>query len=580
MDANRFPPGSARRRVAGAGVAAGVAAAMLLAAPLAWARPPLRDAPVAWEAADRGDIPQPEPRAPSLVRDGFEESVVRPGGRFFNPVRLARHIGGIFGTEIAHSAPDINDLDEALNSTWFTNRIGLYPLSPEQVARGPITADGPDRSERWRITRAKTQGVTPGFNVKDARGDTYVIKFDHPCCPGGPSAAGVITGRLLHAAGYNVPEDFVVTFRREEVGVGDGVTFTDRRGVKRPMTDADLDSLLAGVTAEPDGSYRAIASRYLSGKPVGPFDWKGRRRDDPFDRVKHENRRELRGLRMICAWLGHFDMKQHNTLDMWVEDGSRRYVKHYLIDFASTLGMGAAGPFPMANMEYGFDLSAMVGRLFSLGVHEDEWRRLERPPGLAEVGYFDVEHFQPMEWKPLQPNAAFANLTERDGYWAAKIVSAFTDAQLEAAVAEGKFRDPEASRYIARMLAARRDKLARYWFDRVAPLDFFSWQRGTLRFHDLGAERGIYRGTVTRYRVRTAACDADRGVAAWTDWSEASEPRFDLGGAALSPPGEGASPSDRPFLAVEASVNRGGGWQGPIRAYISRAHGTIVAVDR
>jgi hypothetical protein len=448
------------------------------------------------------------------------------------------------------------------------------------VARGPVTADGPDRSVPWRVTRAKTQGVTPGFNVKDGRGDTYVVKFDPPCCPGGPSGASVITGRLLHAAGYNVPQDFVVTFRRDEVAVGENVRFTNRLGETRTMTESDLDTLLAGVAALPDGSYRAIASRFLSGKPLGPFDWKGRRRDDPFDRVKHENRRELRGLRMICAWLGHFDMKQHNTLDMFVDDGARRYVKHHLIDFASTLGMGAAYPFPVANMEHGVDLSASMGRLFALGLHEDAWRGLERPEGLPEVGYFEAEAFDPMEWKPLEPNAAFANLTERDGYWAAKVVSAFTNAQIEAAVAEGRYPHPEAARYIAGMLAARRDKIARYWFDRVAPLDFFVWEDGVLRFHDLGAERGLYPGATPRYRARLGACRADRDVAAWGAWVEGGAPRFDLVAASTSPPGAGSSLDERPFLALEVSVDRGGGWQGPIRAYVSRRGGFVVAVDR
>jgi hypothetical protein len=591
MDAIRSPRGRARSSrtapprsapaVARRGAAfALVASALIAAASPAHARPPLRDEPVAWHAADRGDIPAPKERDPSLLRDQFEETVARPVGRFFNPVRLARHVGGIFGTEIAHSAADINALDEALNSTWFTNRIGVYAMTPEDVARGPVTDGGPDRSAPWRVTRAKTQGVTPGFNIQDGRGRTFVIKFDAPCCPGGPSAAGVVTGRLLHAAGYNVPEDFVVTFRREEVVVGENVTFTDRKGAKRTMLPADLDSLLAAVTPQPDGSYRAIASRFLDGKPIGPFDWKGRRRDDPFDRVKHENRRELRGLRMIAAWLAHFDMKQHNTLDMWVEDGGRRYVKHYLIDFASTLGMGAMGPFPLANMEYGFDISAISGRLFSLGIHEDDWRRLERPAELPEVGYFEAEHFDPMEWKPLQPNAAFANLTERDGYWAAKVVSAFRDEHIRAAVAEGKYRDPEAAAYVARTLAARRDKIARYWFDRVAPLDFFRWESGTLRFQDLGAARDLYPGTTPRYRVRLAACDAERNAEAWTPWSDAAETRFDLAGPAAAPPGRDASADRRPFLALETSVDRGSGWSRPIRVYVARATGRVVAVDR
>ena len=245
---------------------------------------------------------------------------MRPGGRLFHPVRLVRQAGTWFGGDITCAASDVNALDEVIASSWFTNRIGLFPMTPAEVARGAAAGEGPDRSAPWRITRAKSEGVTPGFNIEDAQGHTYVLKFDPACCPGGASAAGAISGRLLHAAGYNVPADFAVTFRRGDVVLGPGVMLTDAEGRRRPMTEADVDTLLSRVMPLPDGSYPAAASRFLPGRPLGPFDWKGRRDDDPTDRVNHENRRELRGLRMICAWIAHFDMKQHNTLDMWVEE--------------------------------------------------------------------------------------------------------------------------------------------------------------------------------------------------------------------------------------------------------------------
>ena len=40
-------------------------------------------------------------------------------------------------------------------------------------------------------------------------------------------------------------------------------------------------------------------------------------------------------------------------------------------------------------------------------------------------------------------------------------------------------------------LIVRRDKIARYWFGRVAPLDFFSVQDGMLCFHDLAVDIGL-----------------------------------------------------------------------------------------
>jgi hypothetical protein len=540
----------------------------------------LQDAPVVWQDDDRRSIPQPKERDPNLIRDGVDESFFDPIGRFFNPARLMRKVGTIFGADHVAAASNVNALDEVPNSTWFTNRIGLRPMSPEDVAAGPTTGDGPDRSGTWTVIRAKTEGVTPGFNIKDAKGIVYVIKFDPPCCPGMSSGAGVITGRLLYAAGYNVPEDFVVNFRRDDLRLGEKVTIVDPDGTKRPMTVEDLDGILSRVKPDPDGSWRAIASKFLSGKPAGPFDWKGRRKDDPNDPVRHENRRELRGFRVMAAWLGHFDTKQQNTLDMYVEDSGRHYLRHHFIDFASTLGAGATGPFPKANYEYSFDFPASLGRAASVGLYQSPWRALERPAGLDEVGYFESNTFEPSEWKPLDPNAAFANLTDRDGYWAAKIVTAFTDAQLDQAVARGKYRNPEAAAYIARMLKERRDKVGRHWFDRVPPLDFFTAEGSLLKFHDLGAERGVYPGTTARYRLRVAAADENRGAAAFGTWVESDRTEFDWTAAAQSEAVAKEPAAKRPFLAVEAEVDRGSGWSGPIKVYVSRASNRVVAMER
>jgi hypothetical protein len=41
------------------------------------------------------------------------------------------------------------------------------------------------------------------------------------------------------------------------------------------------------------------------------------------------------------------------------------------------------------------------------------------------------------------------------------------------------------------MLIERRDKIARHWFARVAPLDFFHVRDGYLVFHDLAVDLGM-----------------------------------------------------------------------------------------
>jgi hypothetical protein len=337
--------------------------------------------------------------------------------------------------------------------------------------------------------------------------------------------------------------------------------------------------LLDSVSTEP-GPIRAIASKYLSGEPVGPFDWLHRRKDDPNDHVDHEERRELRGLKIIAGWINHFDVKQLNTLDMYVEEDGDRFLRHHLIDFASTLGGGATGPKAPFGYEFALDGWAILGRSFALGFHEDPWRRLERPVGLEEIGYFENTRYRPHKSKGQYPNSAFANFTDRDGYWAAKIISAFSDDHLRAVVATGKYRNPEAEAYMIRMLGERRDKAVRHWFDRVAPLDFFSFDGSTLEFHDLGEERGLYPGMASYYRVQVAAIDGDRNTPGWSEWIELEETLVLLGDPGVAPVVDGSPATEYSFLAFRLQVNRGNGWSSRVTVFASRDSRRIVELVR
>src|SRR5262249_34031412 len=118
-------------------------------------------------------------------------------------------------------------------------------------------------------------------------------------------------------------------------------------------------------------------------------------------------------------------------------------------------------------------------------------------------GNFESEKYEPNEFKPLQPHPGFRARTDRDGYWGAKIVSSFTDAQIRAAVEAAGYEDPRATEFLVRRLIERRDKTARYWFGRVAPLDFFSVRDGRLHFHDLAVDRGLVPARSYRARVRS-----------------------------------------------------------------------------
>jgi hypothetical protein len=65
-------------------------------------------------------------------------------------------------------------------------------------------------------------------------------------------------------------------------------------------------------------------------------------------------------------------------------------------------------------------------------------------------------------------------MTRRDAFWGAKMVMSFSDEDLRAIVETGRLSNPEAEAHLLEVLKKRRDKVGRYWFDRINPLDRFS----------------------------------------------------------------------------------------------------------
>ena len=254
---------------------------------------------------------------------------------------------------------------------------------------------------------------------------------------------------------------------------------------------------------------------------------------------------------------------------------------NYLIDFASTLGAGATEPLQTTCFEYSVDFGRMLGRTLTLGFREDPWRRVERPEGLGEIGYFEAEEFDPARFRPNKPNASFANLTLRDGYWAAKIISAFTDRHLEGDRPRGDgTRVPTPRGTSCARWRRGRDAIARYFFDRVPPLDFFTVEDGRLQYHDLGVERGVYDTTGTRYRTRVAPVTSRYARGSWTPWvvSAARVITLDVGEADAA--AGGTDTRDYPFFEIGVQVDRGDGWSRTTTVFVARASGRVVGIRR
>lgn len=442
----------------------------------------------------------PRSRDPSLLSDWTEHAALRPLRRLVNPPGLLRRAVGA-GTE----AYNVTAEDDVADPAWFVHRNSRSAMAPAEIARGPNRGAGPDTSGVWTVFRGKVEGVTPGFWIRDRRGDAYLVKFDPPGHPEMATAAEAISGRLLHAAGYHTPELYVAAMDVGRIRAEPSLAFPDERGRPQPVGDRDLHALLRPLQ-RPDGKVRALASRELPGA-LGPFAYEGTRDDDPADTIPHQHRRELRGLYVLAAWLDHFDVKQHNTLDTFVRDeDGRGFVRHHLMDFGSTLGSRSLGPqTPRTGVEGDVDWTRMILRAVTGGFYASRWERFDPPPMHPSVGSYSAELFDPGAWVPGIPNPAFDRMTVRDAYWGAKLVSGFGEEQIRAAVAAGRLSDPTAEEALVRALIERRDRTVRHWFLRVTPLDAPRVTGGaaqpTLEFRELALAEGIVPAGERRYRV-------------------------------------------------------------------------------
>ncbi len=481
----------------------------------------------------------------SDLYDFFENNFARPG----------RH-------EKRVPAGGVNTLGEPMDGAWYTHRHYAHPMSIEELKLGPGGRTPPATQGPWTVIKAKSEGVTPGFTIIDANKRVYFLKFDPATNPEMATAADAIVARIFHALGYYTPDNYIVYFDESRLVLGKDVMLADELGRKHKMTRRELLEILLPVRKDSRGRYRAIASRAVEGKPIGPFRYYGLRKDDPNDIVPHHHRRDLRGLRVFCAWLNHEDSRAVNTLDTVVEQDGRRHIRHYLIDFGSTLGSAStkANP-PRSGHEYLFNWTSSARHFFTLGLDVPDWARVHYP-NLPSVGRFESSTFNPEAWVPEYPNPAFEQCDAADAFWAAKQVMSFTDEQLRALVETGEYSNREAAAYVAKVLAERRDRVGRAYLEKVLPLDNFTVRGRRLVFDDLG----LRHGTVKERPLAIA-------------WS-----RFDNQTGQHSAI-EGASTFDVPAAAADyymAEIRQVGDQRRVVKVYVR--HGgeayTVAGVDR
>ena len=483
------------------------------------------------------------------------------------------------GEAVDARAQNVNSVDEVPDSSWFTNRVGSRMtggINIEELVRGSDKGAGPTPGT-WTVTSRKSEGVTPGFTIKDSTGEIYWIKFDPKGFPEMASSAEVVSTKFFHAFGYHVPENYIAILRPDALDIAPDATMKDEDGRRRRLTMNDIEDILENAARQPDGTYRVLASRNLPGRVLGPFRYYGTRPDDPNDIFPHEHRRELRGLSVFATWLNHDEVRSSNSLDTVVPADGRQIVRHHLLDFGSTLGSGSVkAQSRRAGNEFVWESRPTLITMLTLGLYVRPWLKVDYPD-IPAVGRFESTYYRAEDWKPDFPNPAFRNARPEDRFWAARILAAFSNDAVAAVVRSAGYSNPAAADYIIKTLNERKAKVLAAWLNGTNPIVNVALSpSGELTFEN-AAETAAVGRTDGRYTVQWSRFDNPTGTLTSEGPEQTLSERRGQAPAALL--------SSRPdYLAarLRAHHSEHPDWSHPLDVYFRRAGDgwTLVGLER
>jgi hypothetical protein len=455
----------------------------------------------------------PQPYVSPLAWDAVDNSIFRP-------------LSKVFAVDPPGEAKNVNAFDEVPDSAWFQNRIGRARMAATELARGACSEDelldgSTAAPGSWLIDQGKPNGASKGFRIRVNGKQKYMLKSDIPEQPERPSAASAIGAAIYHAVGFNTSCEQIVYFDPKVLTLKPGLVATDNSGVARKFDRAALDRVLAAATHR-GPLIRMQASAWLPGYLLGPFRYEGTRWDDPNDVIPHEERRDLRGGRLVAAWLNHFDAREQNTMDSWIsldpkkEDSSPGYVRHYYLDTSDSFGSEWAddGISRRLGRSYLLDFGDIATDFVTFGTLVRPWERARREPGFETFGYYHHRDFDPEAWKNEYPNPAFSRASERDNAWMARILSRFTRDDIETLVKLGKFTDPRHTEFLTEVLEQRLWRILDRYLTRLSSLADLRVPGGdVLCATDLARARSVRANASFRYAARLEGADRSSRLA-------------------------------------------------------------------
>lgn len=483
---------------------------------------------------------------------------------------LLRPVSEALGVAVSGEADNVNSLDEVPDSAWFTNRrLARTASDPLLGACQPSLLLDPNgwADGSWIIDHGKEDGAASGFRVNIPGKGKYMFKADSVRQPELETAASVVGAAIYHAAGFNTACEQLVYFKPSLLKLAPGLHY--RHSTVEDLVNFDqkaLDEVLKGCPRR-GGLVRMHASAWIPGYILGPFHFDGTRRDDPNDVVHHENRRDLRGLRLLAAWTDAVDSRDANNLDSWVADEGRvpdaspGHVLHYCMDFSHTLGpdFGTVERTESLGFAYLYDWDDIAEDFFGLGIPRRPWFRPLGDPGYELFRNFDVHRFVPDEWKMQYGNPAYSRMTERDGAWMARILARFTREEVRGFAAMAEFTDPKNTRHLAEVLEGRLARILERYLTRISPIGELRVDGGDrLCGVDLAESRGVRDPAHFRY------------VAGWSKGGSLHVEALGRGEICVPLPhlaGDTGPAYDSPERYVRVSVDDGVA-QAPLLAYL------------
>jgi hypothetical protein len=424
-------------------------------------------------------------------------------------------------------AGDINSMDEVARSSWFAART----LDVGAMARGPETT-GPPLPPFTVLPEPPMALASGSFVILDSRGQRYEIGTDPHDRPEMRTAAAAIASRIFWALGYNAPPVFLIRARAEDFWRSEGAA-------------ADVSAMLEAGAPPSSHYYRLAAVAWPPGVLLGYAPESGTRGDDPNDVVPHENRRTLRALKVFASWLALEGLGPSKTVDRYVGPPGEGHVIHFITGLDEALGASnvvrATDPPPAEGGGSPFT------RLLTLGLFPNP-RPTPTQTDLRAVGEFSAD-VDAGAFAPPLPYEPADRMLGPDAYWAVKRMLALSSMHLTLAIAAGQIGDPRAQRTLLTALEARRAKVARYWFDRVTPIELVSLAQTKLTLRDEAVQSRLVPANVTDYRIDFSTTDGDRAAESLTLHPQGSVLEFTIPDRALA---------SRDYLVVQVVARRSG----------------------